>query len=63
MTKEDIDNIFYKEAAEVTKIAVKNINSTSLKYDAPYEIKLVPNQEHSNYHHWKLFFDIYLADD
>ena len=63
MNEEDINNIFYKEAAEVTKIAVKNMNRTSLKYDAPYELKLVPHQEHPNYHRWKLFFDIYLADD
>ena len=61
MTNE-LNNSYFKNYAEATAETVRNINNSFSKSYAPFEIKLVPLQEHPNCQDWKEFFDIYFVD-
>ncbi|RKS92671.1 hypothetical protein BC952_2585 [Flavobacterium limicola] len=62
MTVRKANISYFQNYAEVTTETVKNINNSFSRSNAPFEIKLVPLEEHPNYQDWKEFFDIYFVD-
>lgn len=62
MAPNELNSNYFQNYAEVTLETVKNINNSFSRSNAPFEIKLVPLQEHPNYQDWKEFFDICFID-